>query len=336
MNKKSPIEQVEQILTNNKPSKLDLKHEKMREEISKTSQSLFINNWKNHIPVYGWTKMNYPNCVQPSLIEKYVERQKHFNKLEEIKQNTIFNEELDSKNNNNNSTHRKFEKKTFRVNPNIVNQDIVNENIKLVNAENNPSENALKKVNNKKLYYKTIINKLEEKKQNIKKNELIPYNYVTPSLIPKLMVNQLGYKNSLAILTTNTFEKRQSNLESNFSYEIKYCTIFPKRVLLGDKPTNDFSKTMKKIGDISFEEEIFEPEVIKQLKRFTPDNLNNEVLKEYLNDQVQILNLSNHYWITQDVLHKLGRLAINLKILNLKSMGIVNNSLENILANAKR
>lgn len=335
MNKKSPVEQVEQILTNNKPSKLDLKHEKMREEISKTSQSLFINHWKNHIPVYGWTKMNYPNCVQPSLIEKYIERQKNYNKLEEIKHNTILNEELDSKNNNV-TTQRKFEKKTFRVNPNIVNQDIVNENLKLVNPENNPSENALAKVNNKKLFYKNIINKLEERKQNIKKNELIPYNYTNPSTIPKLMVNQLGYKNSLAILTTNTFEKRQNNLEINFFNNTKYCTIFPKKVLLGDKPTNDFSKTMKKIGDISFEEEIFEPEVIKQLKRFTPDNLNNDVLKEFLNDQVQILNLSNHYWITQDVLHKLGKLAVNLKVLNLKSMAIVNSSLENILANAKR
>ena len=137
-------------------------------------------------------------------------------------------------------------------------------------------------------------------------------------------------------MTTNTHEKKQDWIEAKFAYETKYCTIFPKRIFCGDKPTKDFSRPMKKIGDISFEDEPYEPENIKALKRWTSDNLTNESLKEFLNENVKILNIENHYWLSQDLVSKLGRLAENLIELNLRNLDIINSSLEMILTHTKR
>ena len=30
-------------------------------------------NWRNHVPVYGWTAINYPTAIQKPLREKYQE-----------------------------------------------------------------------------------------------------------------------------------------------------------------------------------------------------------------------------------------------------------------------
>jgi hypothetical protein len=95
---------------------------------------------------------------------------------------------------------------------------------------------------------------------------------------------------------------------------MKYCTIYPKHLILGSEPDKNFSKKVKKIGDISFEEETNESEKVKNLKRLPPDNLTEESLKTNLNGETIILRLENHYWISRDILSKLGRMASNLNV----------------------
>ena len=85
-------------------------------------------------------------------------------------------------------------------------------------------------------------------------------------------------------------------------------------MVLGSEPDKYFSKKVKKIGDISFEEETNESEKIKNLKRLPADNLTEESLKTNLSSDVTLLRLENHYWISKDILSKLGRMATNLNV----------------------
>ena len=327
---------LKKILDSSRPTRLEKKQEQMREVINKTTHNMFSNHWKNHIPVYGWTNMNYPNSIKPSLVKKYEEKKEKLisereqrKKLEDIEYEESQQEKLAL-------AKKVFGKKNYRVNPSIVNKHITDKNDVLVDPYNNPSEQFLIKNNTSQNYYRNIIKQIEENKVNFVKNKDVPFNYYLQASIPKKMVNELGFKNSIGILSTNTYEKKQMWIEAKFSYGTKYCTIFPKRILIGDKPNGLYSKEMKKIGDISFEEELLENEVTRNLKRWTPDNITNESLKDFLSSEVKILNLQNHYWLSQDLISKLGRLASNLVELNLRNLDFENSSLAMILSNTPR
>jgi len=50
--------------------------------------------------------------------------------------------------------------------------------------------------------------------------------------------------------------------------------------------------------------------------------LTEEVLKEYLTADTERLNLEHHYWIKNNFLDKVGRMAPNLKELSLRRMAV--------------
>lgn len=52
------------------------KLESMREVINKAVVREASDYWRKHIPVYGWTQMNYPSTIQPPLLEKYKVKEK--------------------------------------------------------------------------------------------------------------------------------------------------------------------------------------------------------------------------------------------------------------------
>jgi hypothetical protein len=61
---------------NNKQNLNELKKlEAMREVIHKNNSKESSNFWRKHVPVYGWTQMNYPSGLRPSLTEKYKQKQ---------------------------------------------------------------------------------------------------------------------------------------------------------------------------------------------------------------------------------------------------------------------
>jgi len=65
------------------------------------------------------------------------------------------------------------------------------------------------------------------------------------------------------------------------------------------------------LNDISFEEDK-DWEEIKNLKRQPRTILNEENLREYLSHETLRLNLENHYWIKNNMLDKIGRMAPNI------------------------
>jgi hypothetical protein len=52
------------------------KFETMKQVVHKNVSREAADNWRKHIPVYGWTQMNYPSNLQPSLYEKYMDQEK--------------------------------------------------------------------------------------------------------------------------------------------------------------------------------------------------------------------------------------------------------------------
>lgn len=171
-------------------------------------------------------------------------------------------------------------------------------------------------------FFKDVFSEFERNKKGYGQekpnlNHAHNYNYVK-ELWSKPYLYELGYKFSYTMLTTDSHEKKQAFVDMNYHFNKKYLTIYPKNVILGEKQNKDFKKPIKKIGDISFEEDPTEPqENVKNLKRLGPDNLTEEWIKENLNSKVEILRLENHYWISEDLISKLGRLGTNLIVINL-------------------
>ena len=79
---------------------------------------------------------------------------------------------------------------------------------------------------------------------------------------------------------------------------------------------------VKQLNDIDFEdsdEDEWEEE-IKNLKRMPRTVLNEENFKEYVTEEVERLVLENHYWLRNNVLSKIGRMAPHLQELSLRRM----------------
>ena len=110
---------------NNKITATELKKvESIKEIINRSNARNATDNWRKHIPVYGWAKMNYPTTICPPISEKYIKQQKEYEEKENQKrtQNDIeqklileqIHEPLYDPNNK------------WRLNPDKVNQDVVN------------------------------------------------------------------------------------------------------------------------------------------------------------------------------------------------------------------
>ena len=58
----------------NKPNpKFEKKIEQMKKQNFKSQAREASFNWRSHVPVYGWTTINYPTTIQRPLREKYKE-----------------------------------------------------------------------------------------------------------------------------------------------------------------------------------------------------------------------------------------------------------------------
>jgi hypothetical protein len=83
---------------------------------------------------------------------------------------------------------------------------------------------------------------------------------------------------------------------------------------------------IRELNDISFDEDSDEYEEIKNLKRQPKTILNEENLKAYLSDETTKLDLENHYWLRNNFIDKVGRMAPNLQHLSLRRMKFINNT----------
>ena len=77
-------------------------------------------------------------------------------------------------------------------------------------------------------------------------------------------------------------------------------SLYPQSAFFGKDPSKKadrFStREVKDLNDIEFDED-GDWEEVRNLKRMPRTILNEENLREYLNDETLRLNLENHYWI---------------------------------------
>lgn len=82
-------------------------------------------------------------------------------------------------------------------------------------------------------------------------------------------------------------------------------------------------RVTQQLNDINFDEDSEDDfEDFNYLKRQPRTVLTEENLKKYLDERTFKLNLEHHYWLKDNFLDKLGRMAPNLKILSLRRLKI--------------
>ena len=93
---------------------------------------------------------------------------------------------------------------------------------------------------------------------------------------------------------------------------------------------------MKQLDDISFSDSDEEkPEDIKSLKRLPKTVLTEEALRAYLGPETERINLEHHYWIKDNFIDKIGRMAPNIRELSLRRMNLTNRAFTCIAAELK-
>lgn len=92
------------------------------------------------------------------------------------------------------------------------------------------------------------------------------------------------------------------------------------------------------MNDISFSdsEEDKDYEEVANLKRLPRTVITEESLKEYLGVETDKLNLEHHYWIKDNFIDKIGRMAPNLRELSLRRLKISNRSFADIVLHLKK
>ena len=112
--------------------KFEKKVEQMKKQNYKSQAREASFNWRSHVPVYGWTSINYPTSIQRPLREKYKEEaeiQKEEKRLKEEKERIAKEEKekLDLENKQGQTLKLPLQKKKTRINPELVNQDVMKE-----------------------------------------------------------------------------------------------------------------------------------------------------------------------------------------------------------------
>ena len=315
------------------------KLEQMKEQNFKSQAREATYNWRNHVPVYGWVQINYPTGIQRPLREKYKEEELQRQAEKEEKEQKQKEEEEkkleENETNKINPNQIPFKRNKARVNPENVNEAVLKDIENLVPIDY--SENFLHNYpKNDFGFLKNQFRNYEMGKRKFDIDEKVPYSY--NKLISEgenRFLYQLGIKNASTYLSTMDYEKKCKFIDMNLLIDEKYCTMFPKSAMLGPKPDKNFEKNVKKIGDISFEEDKTEIETVKNLSRLPPENITEEWVKDNLNQNVSKINFENCYWLSKDLISKLGRLDPNLKKVSLRNLDLSNYMIENILQYAK-
>lgn len=98
-------------------------------------------------------------------------------------------------------------------------------------------------------------------------------------------------------------------------------------------------RKVKQLNDISFEEseegEDEEFEDVKNLKRLPRTVITEETLKQYLGVETEKINLEHHYWLKDNFIDKIGRMAPNLKDISLRRLKISNRAFQEIVMHLK-
>lgn len=169
------------------------------------------------------------------------------------------------------------------------------------------------------------------------------------ALIPKVMTNcealskATSWMDSLAVkrknavgtlATASHFEQAQNFREVHKEIEPK-SAILPLAQYAGHSPGKDDDRFDRRIvpqlSDISFEadsEDDFED--VKNIQRQPMTVLTEENLKKILSKETTKLNLEHAYWLKDNFMNKLGRLAPNLQTLSLRRVAISDEAFQSL------
>ena len=136
----------------------------------------------------------------------------------------------------------------------------------------------------------------------------------------------IASKFSVGTLTTAGYEERTNVFRHMNPLAEERGSLYPQSTFFGCPDGEDRfnNRKVKELNDISFEEDE-DWEEIKNLKRMPRTILNEENLRECLSAETLRLNLENHFWIKNNMIDKVGRMAPNLQVLSLRRMKFVTN-----------
>jgi hypothetical protein len=154
-------------------------------------------------------------------------------------------------------------------------------------------------------------------------------------------------KKAVGTLTTATYAEKAEQFQCVYEENESVSNLLPLKQYLGKGPKppvagkeDDYDKFDRRIvpqlSDISFEEDSEDDfEDVKNIKRQAMTVLTEANLRKILDAQTSKLNLEHHYWLKDNFLNKLGRLAPNLKELSLRRLNISNESFTDIFRYCK-
>ena len=151
---------------------------------------------------------------------------------------------------------------------------------------------------------------------------------------------QVSQKFASGTLSTAKYSEKTDNfLRMNEKLE-EVGSLYPQSCYFGKMPrdgADPFDKrVVTQLDDIDFEEDS-DLEEDKNLKRMPKTILNEENFKENVTVETTRVALENHYWLKNNVLSKLGRMAPNLTMLSLRRMkNITNPVFAEIFSNLKQ
>ena len=138
----------------------------------------------------------------------------------------------------------------------------------------------------------------------------------------------IANKYSIGTLSTANHNEKTSVFARMNPLAEEKGSLYPQSTYFGaqSQSTEDrwVTNKVKALNDIEFESDE-DWEEIKNLKRMPRTILNEENLKEFLSEETLRLNLENHYWIKNNMLDKIGRMAPNLQVLSLRRMKFITN-----------
>ncbi|CDW83748.1 UNKNOWN [Stylonychia lemnae] len=153
---------------------------------------------------------------------------------------------------------------------------------------------------------------------------------------------QIQKKLSVGTVTTTKYQERTQIFDQLNDKAREYSSILPQQNYFGQTPDpmkDPYNRRkVKQLNDISFEESEDEDEFedVKNLKRLPRTVITEESLKQYLGSETEKVNLEHHYWLKDNFIDKIGRMAPNLRELCIRRLKISNRAFSEIVMNLRK
>lgn len=307
----------------------------MREALNKNIDKHVASSWRAHRSLHGWCSMNYPSTLSNPMLKR---RPNPINP--ESIQFSNLNRPITAPQDRVRRPLTAITQKSKRVSdPLPIKHNYYNatkaELLNLSDSDNEESgAESVKLPVQKNEYSNQAYDIAKYHAPRILHNNLPSYKLRGGSLPPagitieETVPTALGFdysKRSSGMLTNTAYDEKvkiinELNKKSQYLSPLKpmaaYCAPKPNP----KKDPYDRRK-VKQLDDISFESDD-EPEEIKNLRRLPENVLTEENLKLCLSTDLKALNLNNHYWLKNNFIDKIGRMAPNLVELSIRGLKV--------------